>query len=156
MRFPQSAVDTRILLDQHNLARTTRRGFKAESAAAGKQVEAGLTGEVLTKPVEQGLAQPVGRRPQRLGIGKAYDPAAPLAADDAYLVGLQARQRRELTMCRRLACSLAKAPRSGRVGARDDHGYHAFGMNAPAPGILDLVKREAFDLGGEIIEIGQR
>src|SRR6185503_10203862 len=103
-----------VLLHHYDSSRAARCRLKTEGAAAGKQVQTRFASEVLSEPVEQGLAQTVRRRPQGQGIGETHDSAAPLASNDAHLVCLQAGKQRKVTMCRRLTCQPGIAKRGTR------------------------------------------
>ncbi len=62
---------------------SARRGLERQRAGSGKKIEAALARQVLSQPVEQGLADAIRRRPQAFGLREAEHAAAPRAADDA-------------------------------------------------------------------------
>src|SRR5580658_2409406 len=80
------------LVDEHHLAGTPRQGLEAERPGACEKIQAARTGEGKLQPVEQSLADPIGRRPQPGRIGKMHAPAAPPPADDAQGVALAGRR----------------------------------------------------------------
>ena len=73
-------------VDHHHPLRAARRRFKAERAAAGKEVEARPPREILPEPVEQRFANAVRRRAQTLRVGERQGSPPPLPTDDAYCV----------------------------------------------------------------------
>lgn len=50
--LPQRIVYVNVIIDHHDAARAARRGFEAERAAAGEQIETRFTVEPLPQPVE--------------------------------------------------------------------------------------------------------
>ena len=59
-----------------------RDRLERQRAGPGEKVEASFARQVLPQPVEQGLANTIGGRPQALGGREAELPPAPEAADD--------------------------------------------------------------------------
>src|ERR1700675_306585 len=76
-----------MLLDHDHRGSAARKGLEPERSAARKEIEARQACEVAAEPVENGLAHPVGRRPQSSDIGELDDAAAPDTADDSKCVG---------------------------------------------------------------------
>jgi hypothetical protein len=79
----QLAGGARIGFHQRNPRSSTRSRLESERTAASEQVEAMQSVEVLTEPVEDGLAYPVRRRAQALDRRNKQLPSTPLPADDA-------------------------------------------------------------------------
>lgn len=71
------------LIDEDNLGGVARQRLESERTGTGEQIQAPLTGEVLPQPVEQGFADPIGRRADRQVLGETDQTTAPGAADDA-------------------------------------------------------------------------
>ena len=86
---------------------------KPSAPRAGEGVEAAPAGERLAEPVEERLADAIGRRPQARPVGHRQLAALPEAADDAHL----ARQRRAARRPRRARgrAPLTGAPRCRRA-----------------------------------------
>jgi len=78
----------RILLDKIHPGGPPGQRFQPQGAAAGKRVQAMPASDCRRQPVEQGLAHPVGCRPQALRCGKTQFPAAPFTADNAQLAAV--------------------------------------------------------------------
>ena len=74
-------------LDEGRMRGAPRERFEPQRAAAGEEVEAAAARHLGHQPVEQGLPDPVRRRPDAALSRKADAPAAPLAADDAQGMG---------------------------------------------------------------------
>ncbi len=72
-----------VAFDEGHLCRPARQGFKTQCTAACEQVEAAGAGHHWRKPVEQSLADAVGRRSDGWCVGEAQPTSPPRAADDA-------------------------------------------------------------------------
>src|SRR5690606_39736418 len=108
-----------VALDGHAGGGAARRGREAERAGAGEQVEAAPAVDALPEPVEERLANAVGRRAQTFDVGDVDRRAPPPSADDADAVpGAPARRRR---------CAGAGRRGGGRAAAPLHRG------DAPAP-----------------------
>ena len=75
-----------LAFDHHDARRTARQRLEPERAAAGEKIEARHAVEALAEPVEQRLADAVGRGAKRDRRRKFHQAAAPLAGDDAHAV----------------------------------------------------------------------
>ena len=75
-----------VLLDHQHMGRATRCGLQAQHAGACKRVYAAPAAQVLTQPIEQGFAHPVGRGAQARFVQHLQSGTPPLPADDADLV----------------------------------------------------------------------
>jgi fused signal recognition particle receptor len=71
------------LLDEHHGRGAPRQGLQSQSAGAGEQIQTAGAHDGVLQPVEQGLANSIGRRPQPGKIRETHPTAAPAAADDA-------------------------------------------------------------------------
>jgi len=69
-------------LHHGDACRPARRRFEAQASAAGKEIQTGGTLYPGTEPVEQGLLDPVRRRPGAAATGKSQAPPPPLSGDD--------------------------------------------------------------------------
>jgi hypothetical protein len=66
-RFRDRANQRRVAIDRHGQRGTARKRFQRQCAAARVQIERRELGQVLSEPVEQGLAHPIGCGPQAFG-----------------------------------------------------------------------------------------
>ena len=73
-------------IHHHNPAGPPGRCFEAHGATSREQIEAAFAAHILSQPVENGLADAVGRRPQLDIVGEGEDAASPLASYDANFV----------------------------------------------------------------------
>ena len=77
-------------LNQGDLSRSARRGFQAQRAGAGKQIEHAAGRKVafpqVGQPIEKRLAHAVGRGAQARGVDDRYRRAPVLPANDADLL----------------------------------------------------------------------
>ncbi len=76
------ACGAAVAFDERHVCRAARERFEAECAASGEQIQAARTGHCGRKPVEQRLADTVGRGADGGRIWKAQPPPSPRAADD--------------------------------------------------------------------------
>ena len=76
------ATSARIALEQDDLGGAARCRLEAERARAGERIEAAPAVERLAEPVEERLADAVGRRPEPRRVGDRQLAALPRAADD--------------------------------------------------------------------------
>jgi len=86
LHLPQALSQAPIALNQQHPRRAARSGLKTERSTAREGIQAAPTCQVLSQPVEEGLAHPVGRRTQAWGVGHRQARASPLAANDAHLM----------------------------------------------------------------------
>lgn len=77
--------DVGVLLDEDAAFGFSRQGLQPEGAGTGEEVETALAGQPLHEPVEQRLPDPLGRRPQAIGIDNREPPAAPVSGYNAQL-----------------------------------------------------------------------
>ena len=98
------------VVDEQRKGRAARQRLEPERAGAGEQVEHARAGDRIAigvgEDVEQALAQPVGRRADRLAARRGERAPAQLSADDAHQRWLAAQ---------RPASALALAPRLFRL-----------------------------------------
>lgn len=71
------------IFDQCDVCGTARRGFQAQNAATGKQIDTRCAKDVSLQPVEQGFAAAVARGAQAGKVRHGQPRAAPLATYDS-------------------------------------------------------------------------
>ncbi len=84
----QQSARLGAVVDEKRARRAARQGFKAERPGAREEIDdiraRNRIAEPVRKNVEDGFAQPVGRRPDRLRTRSGKRPTAQGAADDAH------------------------------------------------------------------------
>lgn len=92
-------------------------GLESECTATSKKIQAGETGKLLAKPVEQRFTHAVRRRPQSGTCRHAQQPAAEFSSDDAQLSGVRPRDISPVAFARIHASMLAAASWAARLKA---------------------------------------
>src|SRR5262249_37443043 len=122
------------VVDQQRKGRAARERLKAERTRAGKEIEHARTGDRIAigvdKDVEQGLAQPVRRRADRVRARRRERAPAQAATDDAHQLLLRRKRRRRFSRRASSGSPRRSASAAWRFGER----FFARSLSASSPG----------------------